>query len=200
VSLGDLRSAETKGKWWLVGAAWGGDPLLDRRQDLTKQPKGQPEETTLLKLARKQGMNTQVRQSIFMVLMSSDDYVDACNQLSQLNLTEIQQREIIRVLVHCSSNEKAYNPYYTLICQHLCGTSHSHKITLQYCLWDFLRELGENKVGGFEVIKNTDLDDDMGGRKVSLQKQRNLSKAFGWWFAKDSLGIAALKVKLSYFL
>ena len=32
------------------------------------------------------------------------DYVDACDRLSQLTLTEQQQREIVRVLVHCCGN------------------------------------------------------------------------------------------------
>lgn len=81
-------------------------------------------DNTLLKLAKKQGMNTDVRRGVFVVLMSSDvcilkifssyiyyqkltvqqDYVDACDRLTQLNLTEIQQREIIRVLLHCCGN------------------------------------------------------------------------------------------------
>jgi hypothetical protein len=29
------------------------------------------------------------------------DYVDACERLAQLNLTEVQQREVVRVLVNC---------------------------------------------------------------------------------------------------
>ena len=49
-------------------------------------------------------MNTDIRRSIFVVLMSSDDYVDACERLGQLNLTEVQQREIVRVLLHCCGN------------------------------------------------------------------------------------------------
>ncbi len=32
-TLQDLREADTKGRWWLVGAAWGGDPLVDKRQE-----------------------------------------------------------------------------------------------------------------------------------------------------------------------
>jgi hypothetical protein len=32
------------------------------------------------------------------------DYFDACERLGQLNLTEQQQREIIRVLLHCCGN------------------------------------------------------------------------------------------------
>src|SRR5579863_9927930 len=85
------------------------------------------------------------------------DYVDASERLAQLNLTEVQQREVVRVLVNCCGNvgilptlrwlsliivlqklqENAFNPYYAFVCQHLCRTSHSYKITLQFCLWDF---------------------------------------------------------------
>lgn len=125
VSLDDLHSSEKKGKWWLVGSAWGGDPLLDRTPTEEKQsiPVDHSVQTadSLLQLARKQGMNTDVRRGIFVVLMSSDvsdhvlfqlpfinictkDYVDACERLSQLNLTEIQQREIVRVILHCLGN------------------------------------------------------------------------------------------------
>ena len=71
--------------------------------NVTKKPK-ESAESKLLKLARKQGMNTDIRRSIFVVLMSSDDYVDACERLGQLNLTEVQQREIVRVLLHCCGN------------------------------------------------------------------------------------------------
>jgi nucleolar MIF4G domain-containing protein 1 len=35
---------------------------------------------------------------------NSQDYVDACERLSQLSLTEVQQREIVRVLLHCCGN------------------------------------------------------------------------------------------------
>lgn len=129
VSLEDLHSAGSKGKWWLVGAAWGGDPLLDRQREATSSlaPKaiGQEEAATnaLVRLARKHGMNTDIRRSVFVVLMSSDvsvrnpnlktfliqrhapqDYVDACERLSQLNLTELQQREVVRVALHCCGN------------------------------------------------------------------------------------------------
>src|ERR1700733_9545217 len=145
-----------------------------------------------------------IEESIF------QDYVDACERLSQLNLTEIQQREIIRVLLHCCGNvrlfwitylyadsyqERSYNPYYTLVCQHLCRTSHSYKITLQFCLWDFFRDLGESSVGGSEVIKNTKDDGvafDTG--RISLTRIRNVAKAYAWWIAKDSLILGILKV------
>lgn len=71
VSLEDLDKADSKGKWWLVGAAWGGDPLAERQVE-TEAPKEKSVENELLKLARKQGMNTEVRRSVFVMLMSSD--------------------------------------------------------------------------------------------------------------------------------
>ncbi|KAI0342843.1 hypothetical protein BDW22DRAFT_1357370 [Trametopsis cervina] len=195
VSLADLHSAETKGKWWLVGAAWGGDPLVDRQEGIQQSAKTvDSTENILLKLAKKQGMNTDIRRSIFVVLMSSEDYVDACERLSQLKLTEVQQREIIRVLLHCCGNEKTYNPYYAFVAQHLCGLSHSYKVTLQFCLWDFLRDLGETEVGGVEVLKN--LKDDTTGfdlGKISNTRMRNVARAYAWWLAKDSCSLAIFK-------
>ncbi|KAL1738484.1 hypothetical protein HDZ31DRAFT_50919, partial [Schizophyllum fasciatum] len=215
VTLDDLHSAESRGKWWLVGAAWGGNPLVDRQTgeagantdagagasaNGTSQSAPVLKETAeskLLKLARKQGMNTDIRRSIFVVLMSSDDYVDACERLGQLNLTEIQQREIVRVLLHCCGNEAAYNPYYALVGQHLCRQSHSYKITLQFCLWDFLRDLGETRVGGAEVVKNlgdaNDDSDDEAVKKISPARMRNVAKIYAWWIAKDATALTILK-------
>jgi len=73
VPLDDLRNAETKGKWWLVGAAWAGDPLVDKqRTQSTDNPDKDDVGEQLLKLAKKQGMNTDIRRSIFVVVMSSD--------------------------------------------------------------------------------------------------------------------------------
>jgi nucleolar MIF4G domain-containing protein 1 len=122
--LEDLHSSESKGKWWLVGAGWAGDPLVDRQSDGPGQSTNASIEDTaneqLLQLAKRQGMNTDIRRSVFVVLMSSDvshvvsavyrlqvvikDYIHACERLSQLNLTEVQQREIVRVLLHCCGN------------------------------------------------------------------------------------------------
>jgi len=92
--------------------------------------------------------------------------------------------------------EKSYNPYYTLICQHLCQDSHSYKITLQYWLWDFLRDLGQVNVGGAEVIKN--LKENHGQlevKSISSSRMKNVAKAYGWWIAKDTCSLLILKVR-----
>ncbi|KAI0038012.1 ARM repeat-containing protein [Auriscalpium vulgare] len=197
VSLADLHSSESKGKWWLVGAAWGGDPLVDRQATANRPAAPSADdavENALLELAKKQGMNTDIRRNIFVVLMSSDDFVDACERLAQLSLTEIQQREVVRVILHCCGNEKTYNPYYAFVCQRLCQTSHAYKVTLQFCLWDFLRDLGETNVGGAEIIKSLK-DDDAGFavKSVSPTRLRNVAKAYAWWVAKDCVTLAIYK-------
>ena len=75
VTLADLHSADSRGKWWLVGAAWAGNPLVEhqaKQQPQAESASATVTENMLLKLAKKQGMNTDIRRSIFVVLMSSD--------------------------------------------------------------------------------------------------------------------------------
>lgn len=152
VSLKDLLSADARGKWWLVGAGWSGNPLVERQTASTttskkKQAKTDLEdEEVLLELARKQGMNTDVRRSTFVVLLTSEDYVHACDRLNAFRLTDVQQREFVRVTLHCCGMEKTYNPYYTLVLNNLCANSYDHRFTLQYALWDMLRELADGAV------------------------------------------------------
>ncbi len=91
--------------------------------------------------------------------------------------------------------EKVYNPYYTFVCQRLCRTSRSYKITLQFCLWDFLRDLGEASVGGMEVLKNLKEDEDeFEARDISSTKMRNVANAYAWWVAKDCVALSIFKV------
>ncbi|CAG8578533.1 11348_t:CDS:10 [Ambispora leptoticha] len=147
--------------------------------------------------AKKQKMNTDVRRSIFIVLMNSEDFVDAFERLLKLNLKEVQEREIPRVLIHCCGNEKTHNPYYDLLAERLCAHDHSFKITFQYCLWDFLRECGEDEVGGMELLKktiNTDNDFESGiGDKVPVRKIVSLAKLYAWLLACGQLSIVVLK-------
>ncbi|CAE6441285.1 unnamed protein product [Rhizoctonia solani] len=197
VSLEDLRSSSKRGKWWLVGSAWGGNPLVENQNAKAAQSSKTKEQGTsaaqvteqLMQLARQHGMNTEVRRNIFVVLVSSDDYVDACERLTQLDLQETQQREIIRVVLHCCGNERTYNPFYTLVAHHLCQGSHSHRITLQYCLWDFLRLLGETQVGGDAISRDESANSD----EVSNSTISNYAKAYAWWLARGSVALTIFK-------
>ncbi|PWN50245.1 ARM repeat-containing protein [Violaceomyces palustris] len=223
VTLKDLKDADKKGKWWLVGAAWTGhaEEDLEKAEGMTRflpmsaatAKKGgalgggaSDEQAELFELAKKQGMNTEARRNVFVTLLSSEDYVDAAQKLLALRMNEVQRREIIRVLLHCLGSEKVYNPYYVLIGQQVCKDSHGMKVTLQYCLWDFLREIGEKEVGGRSMASRLDdganegedsdeddQDDEVKARKTNPRRIANLARAYGWWMAKGSITLNALK-------
>jgi nucleolar MIF4G domain-containing protein 1 len=75
LTLADIRSSSSKGKWWIVGAAWNGDPLVDAKANGTlsgAKDKEVESDESLMKLAKTQGMNTDIRKSVFVVLMSSE--------------------------------------------------------------------------------------------------------------------------------
>ncbi|OUM59447.1 hypothetical protein PIROE2DRAFT_52228 [Piromyces sp. E2] len=141
VSMDDIKNIKVKGKWWLVGAAWSNDTFSEEN---IKKMRGEndiaSQENELLGLAKKQKMNTEIRKNIFVTIMGSEDCADAYEKLLRLKLKDKQEREIIRVLIYCCGQEKTYNPYYAFIAQKLCFYSHSHKITFQFALWDFLKE------------------------------------------------------------
>ena len=66
------------GKWWLIGASWKDNMVgtESKRKEPTKMAKDlkkdQSLQAALLKLARKQGMNTDIRRSIFITTMSAE--------------------------------------------------------------------------------------------------------------------------------
>ena len=83
VTLEDVRNAQTKGKWWLVGASWRGNtteqqmPMEDteRFKVLDHQDVDNDNVDDLInyaQLAREQRMNTDVRRAIFVTIMSSE--------------------------------------------------------------------------------------------------------------------------------
>ncbi|KAF9306272.1 suppressor of glycerol defect [Mortierella antarctica] len=200
VGLSDIRQVGTKGKWWLVGSSWKNNMVGEENTRTSLSTSTADDmieaEDELLKLARKNKMNTDVRRSIFVVLMSSEDYIDAFERLIKLNLKEVQQREIVRVLLHCAGNEMVHNPYYTLVGQRLCQHDHSFKITFQYSLWDLLREMGATDVGGMEKVKDGQvigLDDGQGGKKVALRRIVNLSKMYAFLITSHDLSLVMLK-------
>ncbi|KAJ1678011.1 suppressor of glycerol defect, partial [Spiromyces aspiralis] len=68
IGLKDIHDIETKGKWWLVGASWAGHEKLEdneraKKPIVNKDSKSATE--TLVKLAKKHHMNTDIRKSIF---------------------------------------------------------------------------------------------------------------------------------------
>jgi len=109
---------------------------------------------------------------------TQQDYMHACDRLAALRFTEVQQREFVRTALHCCASEKTYNPYHTLVLSNLCSNSHSHRFTLQYALWDFLRSLSEADAG-----------------KTAKRRASNVAKALAYIIALGHLDLTVLKVR-----
>lgn len=198
ITLADIRDSEKKGKWWLVGASYN-DPAklaangdsatansISRRDDIDAGYESEtPGHVNLHKLARQQGMNTDVRRAIFISILSASDCKDAHMRILKLHLKAKQEVEIPRVLLHCAGAEQAYNPYYTLIARKVCSQDNKLKKAFQFALWDIFKRLGEGD-GGESVDKAAEED-------MSVQKIVNLAKLYGTLIAEGCLGMLVLK-------
>ena len=63
------------GKWWLVGSSWTTNLIDDPPTSIITQRVEKIDNSTsstLLKLAKEQKMNTDIRRSIFVIIMSSE--------------------------------------------------------------------------------------------------------------------------------
>ena len=134
VTLRDLLDAKTKGRWWVIGAAWTG--LEENRK--VKQVEF---DSKLLALAKKNHMNTEIRRNVFCVLMSSEDYEHCFVKMMKLNVKDKQEREIIYVTVLCALKCKTFNPYYVNVIKKFCEHSKNYQITMQFSIWDRLKDL-----------------------------------------------------------
>lgn len=212
VGLQDLQDAESRGRWWLVGAAWTGReaaPSQDTSAPAPAVASALPDDvigTTQVdvsQLAKAQGMNTDARRMIFSTLLSSLDYKDAAQNLMQLKLSEVQRREVIRVLIHCLAQERTYNPYYVLVGQHLAQDQPGMRVTMQFVLWDYFRDIGEKRVGGESMQGGEDAEaDDEDAEDTSaavlsdvhrMRKLIHVARAYAYWFARGGLSLSALK-------
>ena len=159
VTLQDILQAETKGRWWLVGASWVGnqhhEQLVDNKSTLeedeyegttegnrskSSSKKSSNKEDSLLALASSQRMNTDARRSIFCIIMGSTDCNDAFEKLIRSgNLKPKAERDVIRVIVHCCGEEKAYNPYYAFLATRCCEYQGKSRFTLMLTFYDVFK-------------------------------------------------------------
>jgi nucleolar MIF4G domain-containing protein 1 len=192
ISREDINNSDKKGKWWLVGASWKGGVEEDGSGN---RPDGQSsddlndsdtEHVDLMALARQYRMNTDVRRSIFVSIMSALDFQDAHMRLLKLRLTRTQQQEIPKVLLRCAGAEQAYNPYYGLVAQKLCSEK-KMKMAFQFSIWAFFKRLGEKG-------DDEESDDEENEPNVDLREIVNLAKMCAELILDGVLTIGILKV------
>ena len=205
IGLADLRNRDKLGTWWLVGASYQGKFREGDSHDDSKE-QSQPnhhEETQgkdlenvgvdLIQLAKNQRMNTDVRRSIFIAIMSSSDYNDAYARLMKLRLKRSQELEIPKVLIHCAGAEKIYNPFYTLLSRRVCSDKRL-RISFQFSLWDLFKQMGEG-----DNEPDSDQHDQEEEARLGLRSLVNLAKMFGVLIACDGLSFGILKnLNLAY--
>ena len=120
-------------------------------------------------LAQSARMNTETRKQIFMLLMSSEDFMDAFAKLSKLKK---QERDIVRVLVTCCAQEQTFNEFYALLGSKFCRFKSSFKYTFQFVLWDNLKQLND----------------------YTIRKVCNLAKLYAHLITERDLEIPVLKI------
>ena len=203
--LEDLHQSEKKGRWSLIGASFAGPSQHDLPSDDLKQDVQDDEDDNdrsmydtagdLALLAKEQRMNTDVRRSIFVAIMSASDCDDAHVRIVKLRLKRSQELEIPKVLIHCAGAEKAYNPFYTLLARRTCS-NRKLKMAFQFSLWDLFKQMGEKN--GDEDSLDDDEDNKIDGQ-LELKTIVNLAKMSGTLIAWGCLSLAILKnLNLAY--
>ncbi|KAI1242589.1 Nucleolar MIF4G domain-containing protein 1, partial [Lamprotornis superbus] len=142
VSLESLLSADQVGRWWIVGSSWSGAPMIsDTKSQAQQKLHVGKVSSKIMELARKMRMNTDIRRSIFCVLMMSEDFMDAFEKLLKLGLKDQQEREIVHVILYCCLHEKTFNPFYAFLADKFCGYERRFQVTFQFSIWDKIRDL-----------------------------------------------------------
>ncbi|KAK4179705.1 hypothetical protein QBC36DRAFT_321851 [Triangularia setosa] len=210
IGLQDIRDADKTGKWWLVGASWAGKSK-EKKEAKGKPATGEQEDDDsddvsivlddfeegpdLLELAREQGMNTEVRRSIFVTILSALDVQDAYIRILKLRLNKERQREIATVITKCVGAEKHYNPYYTLIARKVCENMREVKWSFQTCLWKMFGRMGET---GF-VDDDEELEEEELEEEFSTQRLINTAKMVGSLIASGHMSLIAIRrLNLAY--
>ena len=98
--------AESKGRWWIIGSAFTGNLVGTTREDdqtvaEAKQGTGEQFSDKLLELARKMRMNTDIRRTVFCLIMSAEDYMDCAEKLVKLGTKNQTEREVVFVVTDC---------------------------------------------------------------------------------------------------
>lgn len=147
ISWQDLIGSDHLGRWWVVGSAT--QIPSDQRAEVRKQEQlkkamkeakissaskdGAP---SVEDLARSQQMTSATRKAIFSIIVTSEDYVDACEKLTRFNAKDVKPREIAQVVLHCCQQEANWNPYYSHLSEKLCSLDPRYKISFKFLLWE----------------------------------------------------------------
>lgn len=153
ISLEDILNAETKGRWWKVGASWVGNQFrfTEGSENENAKKNGETEKTGtvaeneedeyLLKIANKLRMNTDRKRAIFCIIMGGSDCEDTFEKLCRSSMLQNRsERDAVRVLLECCGHEKAYNKFYGHLAARICEYQPQSKFSIQLAYWDAFKQ------------------------------------------------------------
>ncbi|KAF4957276.1 hypothetical protein FGADI_3180 [Fusarium gaditjirri] len=195
VGLVDIEGAETRGKWWLVGASVP-TTLLDKSKKghVSDAEMSDHEDMDIVlpdypKKARAQGLSGTAQIAIFTALMTASNFEHAYRQFVNLRLKRDDQLALATVLVQCVGSEMQYNPYYALVGAKACLSNSRIRFAIQDRLWKIFRSLGESMFGEVpEEDESADAERMKDERRIS-----NVAKFYAALVADGTLNIAILK-------
>ncbi|CDP04210.1 unnamed protein product [Coffea canephora] len=74
-----------------------------------------------------------LKNTIFLTMMSGIDFEDAGHKLLAIPLRQNQEMVICNMLLECCSHQKTYNRYFTLLAQQLCLLKEEYRETFESC-------------------------------------------------------------------
>jgi nucleolar MIF4G domain-containing protein 1 len=153
ISLQDILNADTKGRWWKVGASWVGNQYrFTEGEDGEETPetkigkkesrgKESEHDEKLLRLASKLRMNTDRKRAIFCIIMGGTDCEDAFEKLCRSSFLQNRtERDTVRVLMECCGNEKSFNKFYGHLASRICEFQPQCKFSFQLAYWDMYKQ------------------------------------------------------------
>ncbi|KAM0240917.1 hypothetical protein ACHAP5_007716 [Fusarium lateritium] len=195
VGLIDIEGAETRGKWWLVGASVP-TTLLDKskKAHVSDSEMSDHEDMDFVlpdypQKARSQGLSGTAQIAIFTALMTASNFEHAYRQFVNLRLKKDDQLALATVLVQCVGSEMDYNPYYALVGGKACLINSRIRFALQDRLWKIFRSLGESMFGEApEEDETADAERMKDERRIT-----NVAKFYAALVADGTLNITVLK-------
>ncbi|KAI9892663.1 MAG: suppressor of glycerol defect [Vezdaea aestivalis] len=163
VGLKDINDSDVRGRWWIVGAKFNESATAPAESASTLPKEADsfddheesflPHDITdLHSLATAHRMNTSVRRSIFVALLSATDASDAHIRLSSLRLSKTQLPQVPAVLLHCCAKESSFNLYYAIIARRICSErAGKGKVGVERAIWDFIGRLEGNDEEAVEL-------------------------------------------------
>jgi len=151
VHLDDILQAETKGRFWKVGASWSGHggPKEESQPNHKTTPNtdddSDEQSRRLDVLAKRFRMNSNMKRSIFKIIMSATDFEEAFENLTRGGLLKNRaERETVRVLIECCGQERTFNKYYAHLAARLCEFQPQCRFSIQLAFWDAFKTLSDD--------------------------------------------------------